>query len=107
MGDAICGECDAADGKPDLGSAVYSRQPEFKATDSRVTAYDQTSLCMRLMREIEPDHSVVIARRIIMAKGQVRGNKEVKKPKKPKQVVVPVGSFITPPKSGKADKTQH
>ncbi|MDO9220988.1 MAG: hypothetical protein Q8K62_07730 [Thiobacillus sp.] len=42
-----------------------------------------------------------------MAKGQVRGNKETKKPKKPKQVVVPVGSFITPPKSAKADKTQH
>jgi len=29
-----------------------------------------------------------------MAKGQIRGNKEVKKPKKPKQVVVPVGSII-------------
>jgi hypothetical protein len=42
----------------------------------------------------------VVARRIIMAKGQVRGNKEAKKPKKPKQVVVPVGSFITPPKTG-------
>lgn len=42
-----------------------------------------------------------------MAKGQVRGNKEAKKPKKPKQVVVPVGSFITPPKSAKAEKTQH
>jgi hypothetical protein len=40
-----------------------------------------------------------------MAKGQVRGNKEAKKPKKPKQVVVPAGSFITPPK--KADKPQH
>jgi hypothetical protein len=50
--------------------------------------------------------SVVIARRIIMAKGQVRGNKEAKKPKKPKQVVVPVGSFITVPK-GKTDKPQH
>jgi hypothetical protein len=44
---------------------------------------------------------------MIMAKGQVRGNKEAKKPKKPKQVVVPAGSFITPPKSAKADKTQH
>jgi hypothetical protein len=42
-----------------------------------------------------------------MAKGQVRGNKEVKKPKKPKQVVVPVGSFITPPKAGTPAKTQH
>jgi len=42
-----------------------------------------------------------------MAKGQVRGNKEAKKPKKPKQVVVPAGSFITPPKAGKPEKTQH
>ncbi len=42
-----------------------------------------------------------------MAKGQVRGNKEAKKPKKPKQVVVPVGSFITPPKAGTPAKTQH
>lgn len=42
-----------------------------------------------------------------MAKGQVRGNKEVKKPKKPKQVIVPVGSFITPPKSAKTEKNQH
>lgn len=34
-----------------------------------------------------------------MAKGQLRGNKEAKKPKKSKQVVVPAGSsFITPPK---------
>ena len=39
-----------------------------------------------------------------MAKGQLRGNKEAKKPKKPKQVVVPVGSFLTPPKSGKPIK---
>ena len=57
--------------------------------------------CMR-----QAGTSVVIARRIIMAKGQVRGNKEAKKPKKPKQVVVPVGSFITVPK-GKTDKPQH
>ena len=35
-----------------------------------------------------------------MAKGQVRSNKEAKKPKKPKQVTVPVGSFIPPPKAG-------
>lgn len=39
-----------------------------------------------------------------MAKGQVRGNKEAKKPKKPKQAVVPVGSFITPPKADKPIK---
>jgi hypothetical protein len=43
-----------------------------------------------------------------MAKGQLRGNKEAKKPKKPKQAVVPVGSFITPPKAAaKPIKTQH
>lgn len=42
-----------------------------------------------------------------MAKGQLRGNKEAKKPKKPKQVVVPAGSFITPPKAGKPAKTRH
>jgi hypothetical protein len=56
---------------------------------------------------VQPDTSEATARRIIMAKGQVRGNKEAKKPKKPKQVVVPAGSFITPPKSGKPEKTQH
>jgi hypothetical protein len=37
-------------------------------------------------------------RRVIMAKGQVRGNKEAKKPKKDKTVVVPAGTFITPAK---------
>lgn len=42
-----------------------------------------------------------------MAKGQLRSNKEVKKPKKPKQVVVPAGSFITPPKTAKPEKPQH
>jgi len=42
-----------------------------------------------------------------MAKGQLRGNKEAKKPKKPKQVVVPAGSFITPPKSANPVKTRH
>jgi len=42
-----------------------------------------------------------------MAKGQLRGNKEAKKPKKPKQVVVPVGSFIAPPKAAKPSKTEH
>jgi hypothetical protein len=40
-----------------------------------------------------------LPRRIIMAKGQVRGNKEAKKPKKDKQVVVPVSTFITTPKA--------
>lgn len=42
-----------------------------------------------------------------MAKGQLRGNKEAKKPKKPKQVVVPVGSFITPPRPANPVKTRH
>jgi hypothetical protein len=36
-------------------------------------------------------------RRTIMAKGQQRANKEVKKPKKSKEVIVPAG-FITPAK---------
>jgi hypothetical protein len=44
---------------------------------------------------------------MVMAKSQLRGNKEAKKPKKPKQVVVPVGSFIPPPKSGKPIKVPH
>lgn len=49
-----------------------------------------------------------VARSMTMAKGQVRGNKEAKKPKKPKQVVVPVGTFITaPPKAGKPIKVPH
>jgi len=58
-----------------------------------------------LVAQLGAGRSVVIARRVIMAKGQVRGNKEVKKPKKPKQVVVPVGSFITPPKQDKPSKS--
>jgi len=36
-------------------------------------------------------------RRIIMAKGQQRKNKEVKKPKQDKKVVVVSGSFIPKP----------
>ena len=42
-----------------------------------------------------------------MAKGQLRGNKEAKKPKKAKQPVVPPGSFITPPKTGKFPAPKH
>lgn len=42
-----------------------------------------------------------------MAKGQIRGNKEAKKPKKPKQVAVPVGSIIPPSKAAKPAKPQH
>lgn len=34
-----------------------------------------------------------------MAKGQQRGNKEAKKPKKAKQQVIPAGAFITLPKT--------
>jgi hypothetical protein len=64
-------------------------------------------LCCVCVVETQPDTSEAPARRITMAKGQVRGNKEAKKPKKPKQVVVPAGSFITPPKSGKSEKPQH
>jgi hypothetical protein len=38
-----------------------------------------------------------------MAKGQIKSNKETKKPKKSKDVVVPT-SFITPTKSGVVPK---
>jgi hypothetical protein len=38
------------------------------------------------------------ARRNTMAKGQQRSNKETKKPKKEKQIVVPVSTFIAQPK---------
>lgn len=41
-----------------------------------------------------------------MAKGQQRGNKETKKPKKDKQVVVPTGAFITPPKVNQPVKSK-
>jgi hypothetical protein len=57
--------------------------------------------------QTQPDISEVVARRITMPKGQLRGNKEAKKPKKPKQVVVPVGSFMPPPKSGKPIKVPN
>jgi hypothetical protein len=46
------------------------------------------------------------ARRITMAKGQQRGNKETKKPKKSKDVVVPTG-FITPSKPSMPQKNKH
>lgn len=42
-----------------------------------------------------------------MAKGQQRGNKEAKKPKKEKPVVVPVGTFIAPPKVTLPHKHKH
>lgn len=41
-----------------------------------------------------------------MAKGQLRGNKEAKKPKKEKQPVVPAGTFAIQPKTGKPPKTK-
>jgi len=39
-----------------------------------------------------------------MAKGQQRSNKETKKPKKSKEVVVTKTTFITPTKSSSAQK---
>ena len=41
-----------------------------------------------------------------MAKGQLRGNKEAKKPKQVKKVVSPASTFIAPatPKAGTAQK---
>jgi hypothetical protein len=54
-----------------------------------------------------PAFDEAVARRITMAKGQVRGNKEAKKPKKPKQAVVPVNSFLTPQKATKPEKAPH
>lgn len=42
-----------------------------------------------------------------MAKGQQRSNKEAKKPKKEKSVVVPIGSLITPPKATLPQKQKH
>jgi hypothetical protein len=47
------------------------------------------------------------ARRKTMAKGQLRGNKEAKKPKKAKQPVVPAGSLITPPKTTRPPTSKH
>ncbi len=41
-----------------------------------------------------------------MAKGQQRANKEIKKPKKSKQVVVP-SAFITPAKPSAPQKAKH
>lgn len=41
-----------------------------------------------------------------MAKGQIRGNKEIKKPKKSKEVVVPSSSII-PMKSSTPAKNKH
>lgn len=39
-----------------------------------------------------------------MAKGQLRGNKEAKKPKKEKQPAAPVGGIVVQPKSDKPAK---
>lgn len=41
-----------------------------------------------------------------MAKGQQRGNKEEKKPKKDKKPSPPIGSFITTPKTNPPPKTK-
>jgi len=43
---------------------------------------------------------------MIMAKGQLRSNKEAKKPKKPQQPVAPVGSFIPQAKTDKPTKSK-
>jgi hypothetical protein len=51
--------------------------------------------------------NTVTERRNIMAKGQQRGNKEAKKPKKQKQPSAPVGAFITQPKTTEPQKTKH
>jgi hypothetical protein len=37
-----------------------------------------------------------------MAKGQLRGNKEAKKPKKDKKPAAPAGGFLVPPKHDKS-----
>jgi len=44
-------------------------------------------------------HAQASLRRNIMAKGQQRSNKEVKKPKKDKQTTAPIGTFIPMPKT--------
>ena len=41
-----------------------------------------------------------------MAKGQLRSNKEVKKPKKPQQPVAPAGSFMPQAKTEKPSKSK-
>jgi hypothetical protein len=37
-----------------------------------------------------------------MAKGQLRSNKEAKKPKKEKKPAAPAGGFLVPPKNDKS-----
>lgn len=75
-----------------------------KATYFGVSAYDRSgSSCVYRPSRILLKH----CKENPMAKGQLRGNKEAKKPKKPKQLVVPVGSFITPPKAPAPVKNRH
>jgi len=50
-----------------------------------------------VMASIANQFDAEYSRRIIMAKGQQRKNKEVKKPKQDKKVVVVSGSFIPKP----------
>jgi hypothetical protein len=92
---------------PEMANACRPHPAEYKAGISRANAYDPTVPALTCIAPAPPDISEELARRRTMAKGQLRGNKEAKKPKKPKQVVVPVSSFITPPKAGKPAKTQH
>jgi hypothetical protein len=51
-------------------------------------------------------HSAGTTRRNIMAKGQQRTNKEMKKPKKDKQATAPIGTFIPMPKTILPHKTK-
>ena len=41
-----------------------------------------------------------------MAKGQLRGNKEAKKPKKEKKPAAPVGGFMAPTKTDKSSNSK-
>lgn len=47
------------------------------------------------------------ARRSIMAKGQLRSNREAKKPKKPKQAPAPAATFISRAPRNELPKAKH
>jgi hypothetical protein len=95
---------------------------EEKPAHFPTTAYDLSMLCS-IVSQIGPATDAPVteleavagisfqdtgtARRKTMAKGQLRGNREAKKPKKAKQPVVPPGSFITPPKTTKPPTSKH
>jgi hypothetical protein len=87
-----------------------------KLTHSQISAYDgKTSGRRRRQpgdREFPATEPYALpdmihaasARRNTMAKGQQRGNKEAKKPKKEKSPAAPVGTFITLPKVNQPHK---